>query len=89
MPEAVEMTAPRERHAAVDAQGLEHAVAHEHAVVEGRDARRGFLDDLAVEPDRRHAGTRAGAFEGSALYGHNRSLYATVAPGVNVPERSG
>src|SRR5947209_530998 len=36
------MTAPREGRAAVHAKRLEHTVAHEHAVVERRDARRGL-----------------------------------------------
>ena len=38
--EPVEVTGPRERLAAVDADRLEHAVAHEQAVVERRDPRR-------------------------------------------------
>ena len=48
----LEVAAPRERYAAVDAQRLEHAVADEQAVVERRDPRAPSVgDERAVEPD--------------------------------------
>ena len=52
--EPVEVPAPRERLAAVDAHGLEHAVADEQTVVERRDAGGVGFEEHAVGPHVGH-----------------------------------
>ena len=59
--EPVEVTPPRERLPAVHADGLEHAVPDEEAVVERGDAGRVGLEQHAVGPHVGHEPTSTGA----------------------------